>query len=90
MQVTNSSEAMSFWAGQAQDFDRLVKKIDAALPPINGDGDLAITEETKDAAIEAFENARLAAETILGGYTHARFAEQEAAQQNGKPQVARW
>lgn len=91
MQATNSSEAMSFWASKAQEYDRLIRNIDSVLPTVNNDGDLGITEHTKKSAIEAFEEARLAAETVLGGYTHAAFNEQTAAQQNGHvPHYARW
>ena len=86
-----SSDAMSFWAGKALEFKALVNDLDSLLPPINGDGDPAISEDSKDAVIEAFQEAQLAAEIVLGGYTRQRFAEQSAAQQhaNGQAQVAR-
>lgn len=79
------SNAMSFWAGKAAEFKALADELGSLLPPVN-DGEHAVTAETKEDALEAFRQAQLAAETILGGYTRASLAGTRSATTQPQPQ----
>lgn len=86
---TTASDAMSFWADQSIEFDQLLSKLAELLPDIDTDGSVPLSDASLQQVEEAFANARLAADTILGAYTRHTFKEKAASQQNGAYQ-ARW
>ncbi|GAA2822602.1 hypothetical protein [Saccharopolyspora taberi] len=90
----SSSDAMSFWAQKSIELDTLARDLENLLPPINADGEIPISDDTREEVEEAFARARLAADTILGAYTRRTFAERGAAQnhqnQPANGQYARW
>ena len=86
--LNTSTDAVNFWAARAAEFDALLGSLDNELLPASAKGgELPITDDTRDQVREAFEQARLAADTVLGAYSRMVWIERTGGVQNGYQQL---
>ena len=74
--ITTTEQAVAFWAAEAAKIDQLRADLDSVLPATHH-GEVPFTDDTRGDVEEALEQARLAADTVLGAYT--RVLHQERA-----------
>lgn len=74
--LTTTKQAVEFWARKSAEFDILLEGLDHVLPATKHGDEVPFTDDTKDDVVEALEQARLAADTVLGAYTRVLHQEQ--------------
>lgn len=91
-ELATTQQAVEFWAAKAAHFDGLLTDLDKTLPAVHR-GEVPFTADTREDVEAALQQARLAADTVLGAYTRVLHQERATpntqvapySQQYGKP-----